>query len=363
MKVYLSSTFLDLQDHREKVAKALRKARYDVVMMEEYVARDELVEIACQGDVTGCDAYLGLFAWRYGYVPEDNNPERQSVTELELLAAESQSIPRLVFLVKDNADWPAQWRDVDSTRVLDLRNRLKKRCAAYFDGASDLAVEVLASLRVLESTRKLRQLDAAQVMLEAQAIGPSYMMNIQDKLEALKEAAHVEIQIGPIPWWNTRLHLVAALAEEYGAAEEFVFVDAERRFAAMASPAAVRAQLEERWPILGTTYSSFRLKTQTLTSLEAQLWTYPIHVTECLGVEEQLGIEVITRRLLEYDLALPRDGEVVEVAGKAPLFLTMEILGRQSPFVVLVRDGQVEGLIHRGTLAAKVAVQALADLQ
>ena len=84
MKVYLSSTFLDLEDHREKVAKALRKAIYDVVMMEEYVTRDELVEIACKGDVTGCDAYLGLFAWRYGHIPEDNNPERQSVTELEL---------------------------------------------------------------------------------------------------------------------------------------------------------------------------------------------------------------------------------------------------------------------------------------
>ena len=40
MKVYLSSTFVDLQDHREKLAKALRKAKYDVVMMEEYVARD-----------------------------------------------------------------------------------------------------------------------------------------------------------------------------------------------------------------------------------------------------------------------------------------------------------------------------------
>jgi hypothetical protein len=81
LKVYLSSTFLDLQDHRERVAGALRKAKYDVVMMEEYVTRDELVEIACQGDVTGCDAYLGLFAWRYGYIPEDNNPERQSVTD------------------------------------------------------------------------------------------------------------------------------------------------------------------------------------------------------------------------------------------------------------------------------------------
>ena len=362
MKVYLSSTFVDLQDHREKVAKALKKAKYDVVMMEEYAARDGLVEIVCQGDVTGCDAYLGLFAWRYGYIPEDNNPKRQSVTELELSAAEGQSIPRLLFLVKDNANWPAQWRDADLTRVLDLRRRLVKRCAAYFDEASDLAVEALASLRVLESTRKLRQLDAVQVMLEAQAFGPSYMANVQQKLDALRDTAHVEIQIGPIPWWNTRLHLIAALAEEYGRTEEFVFVDAERRFVAMASPAAVRRQLENRWPILVRTYSTFRLKTPTLPSLEAQLWLYPSHVTECLGVEEQLGIEVITRRHLEYDLSLPRDGEVVEVAGKAPLFLMREILGRRSPFVVLVSDGPVEHLVDRGALAAKIAVELLAGL-
>jgi hypothetical protein len=363
MKVYLSSTFLDLQDHRERVAKALRKAKYDVVMMEEYVARDELVEVACQGDVTGCDAYLGLFAWRYGYVPEDDNPQRRSVTELELSAAESQAIPRLVFLVNENADWPAQWRDADLTPVLDLRNRWKKRCAAYFDEASDLAVDVLASLRVLESTRKLQQLDAVQVMLEAQAFGPSYMMNIQQKLEALKEAAYVEVQIGPVPWWNTRLHLIAALAEEYDRTEEFTFVNAERRFVALAPPAAVRRQLEKRWPILGTTYASFRLKTPTLPLLEEQLWSYPIHVTECLGMDEQFGIEVITRRHLEYDLALPRDGEVVEVADKRPLNIASEIIGRRSPFVVLERDGQVEGLVHKGTLTAKVAVKALADLQ
>jgi Domain of unknown function (DUF4062) len=363
MKVYLSSTFLDLQNHREKVAKALRKAKYDVIMMEEYVARDEVVEIACQGDVAGCDAYLGLFAWRYGYIPEDNNPDRQSVTELELSAAERQSIPRLVFLVKDDANWTEQWRDPDLTRILDLRNRLKKRCTAYFDEASDLAVEVLASLRVLESTRKLRRLDAMQVMLEAQAFGPSYMHNIQEKLNALKDTAHVEIQIGPVPWWNTRLHLIAALAEEYGGTEEFVFVDANQRFVAMAPPAAVRRRLENRWPNLGTAYAGFRLKTPTLSSLEAQLWSYPAHISECLGMDEQLGVEVINRRHLEYDLALPRDGEAVEVAGKDPVFLMREILGRQSPFVVLQRDGAVDGLVDRASLAAKVAVEALEDFK
>jgi hypothetical protein len=364
MKVYLSSTFLDLREYRERVGKALRKAQYDVVMMEEYVARDELVETACQGDVSGCDAYLGIFAWRYGYIPEDDNPHRQSVTELELCAAERQSIPRLVFLVKDDADWPAQWRDADLSKILDLRTRLSKRCAAYFEEASDLAVEVLASLRVLESTRRLRQFDAPQIILQAQRVGDSYISTIKGKLESLRDAAFIEIPIGPEPWWNTRLHLIAALAEEFGAGQEFVFVDGERRFVAMAPPATVRRQLENRWPLLGQAYATFRLKTPTFPSLEEQLWEYPRHVAVQLGVnEEQLGVEVITRRHLEYDLALPRDGDVVKVAGEGQLFLLREILGRQSPFVVLVRDDRVEGLVDRGALAARVAAQALADLR
>jgi hypothetical protein len=55
MKVYLSSTYLDLKSHRKTVALALRKAKYDVVMMEEYAAHDAIVEFACQGDVAACD--------------------------------------------------------------------------------------------------------------------------------------------------------------------------------------------------------------------------------------------------------------------------------------------------------------------
>lgn len=361
MKVYLSSTFLDLKDHRQKVSKALRKAKYDVVMMEEYVARDELVETACQGDVAGCDAYLGLFGWRYGYVPVDNNPQSQSVTELEYYVANDKSIPCLVFLVEDDAKWPPEWRDADLTKVLNLRTRLKKRCTAYFEDASDLAVEVLASLRVLESTQRTQQLDAIQEIHRAQDLGPSYMMNIQQKMEALRDVAYIEIQIGPIPWWNTRLHLIAALAEEFGKTKEFVFVDADRDFVAMAPPSAVRQQLAERWPILETIYIAYRKNAPTLASQGQHLWRYPLHVAEHLGVEEKNGVEVITKRILEYDLRLPRDGEAVEVVGKGQVFLTREILGRRSPFAALVRDGQFEGLVDRGVLAGKVAAQALAQ--
>jgi hypothetical protein len=121
-------------------------------------------------------------------------------------------------------------------------------------------------------------------------------------------------------------------------------------------------QLENRWPILATAYSTFRLETPTLPSLEADLWRYPIHVTACLGMEEQLGVEVITRRHLQYDLGLPRDGEEVEISGKNPVFFSREILGRKSRFVVQVRDGVVEGLVDPRVLGGKVALDTLEHL-
>jgi len=35
MKLYLSSTYIDLKRHRAALARALRKSGYEVVMMEE----------------------------------------------------------------------------------------------------------------------------------------------------------------------------------------------------------------------------------------------------------------------------------------------------------------------------------------
>jgi hypothetical protein len=40
MKIYLSSTYEDLKDHRRTVFDALRQSGYKVIAMEDYVARD-----------------------------------------------------------------------------------------------------------------------------------------------------------------------------------------------------------------------------------------------------------------------------------------------------------------------------------
>lgn len=85
--VYLSSSYTDLKTHREAVSKALNQlAGVKVIAMEDYVARDERPLPACLKDVAACDLYVGLFAWRYGYVPPPHeNPEQRSITELELV--------------------------------------------------------------------------------------------------------------------------------------------------------------------------------------------------------------------------------------------------------------------------------------
>ena len=52
--------------------------------MEQYAARDERPQKACEEDVAKRDVYVGVFAWRYGYVP-DKPKNRKSITELEYL--------------------------------------------------------------------------------------------------------------------------------------------------------------------------------------------------------------------------------------------------------------------------------------
>ncbi len=145
------------------------------------------------------------FAWRHDYVPAQDNPDRLSVTEMEYTAAGAKPMPRLSFLLEDRARWPAQKKDADLRPILALRAKLRLQCSGYFRTADELAVEVLTALRLLETTASAERLDAVQEMVRAQGLGPSYLMNLRDKLRTLGDAPFIELQLGATPWWHTRL--------------------------------------------------------------------------------------------------------------------------------------------------------------
>ena len=63
--------------------------RHDVIAMEDYVATDQRPIEKCLADVATSDLYIGIFAWRYGYIPPEKNPDHKSITELEYRKAHS----------------------------------------------------------------------------------------------------------------------------------------------------------------------------------------------------------------------------------------------------------------------------------
>jgi hypothetical protein len=103
--IYLSSTYEDLKDFQSAVVHALRQSEYRVVAMEDYVATDQRPVDKCLKDVERADIYVGVFAFRYGYIPpsEHSNPKGLSITELEFRHARRLKKPCLMFLADQKA--------------------------------------------------------------------------------------------------------------------------------------------------------------------------------------------------------------------------------------------------------------------
>ncbi|MEV4641807.1 DUF4062 domain-containing protein [Actinoplanes sp. NPDC049548] len=152
-RIYVSSTFRDLQDEREGVYRALRELGHDVTAMEDYVAADERPVDKCLRDVADSDVYVGLFAWRYGYVPGDDDPAGLSITEREYLQAGVSAIPRLIFLLREDAPWPPPLMDSRTgdngrgDRITALRERLARRhVVGLFGSVEELSRQVASAV-------------------------------------------------------------------------------------------------------------------------------------------------------------------------------------------------------------------------
>ncbi|MFN6338213.1 MAG: SUMF1/EgtB/PvdO family nonheme iron enzyme [Cyanobacteriota bacterium] len=150
--VYVSSTSIDLEGHRAAIKTALEKARYDVECMEKYTAFDERPLDRCLADVAATDVYVLLIAHRYGYRPQENNPQRRSITHLEYEEASRHNKPRLVFTVDRKQLWLPDWIDGgdDAADLAAFRAEVEaSHGVERFTTADQLASLVLQALQAL----------------------------------------------------------------------------------------------------------------------------------------------------------------------------------------------------------------------
>ena len=155
IQVYISSSFEDLRKEREIVSHAIRRCGHMPVGMEDYNASDQTPLDYCLADVRTCGLYIGICAWRYGFLLEQ---EDKSITQLEYEEACLRGIPRLVFLLREDACWPVNLADENRTRVKAWRRQLEReRLVGYFSTPAELFRKAIAAIARYERTAAEQQ--------------------------------------------------------------------------------------------------------------------------------------------------------------------------------------------------------------
>jgi hypothetical protein len=154
-KVYVSSTFKDLEEYRSAVKATLERAGFDVDCMEKYPAFDKRPKDKCLADVAECDYCVLILAWRYGFQPEDDNPRRLSITHLEYEEAVGLKKPCLAFMLDPEHTWPPGRVDPNAlssrSKIGKFRQTLEKRHGRrFFTTPDSLARAIYEALRAEE---------------------------------------------------------------------------------------------------------------------------------------------------------------------------------------------------------------------
>jgi hypothetical protein len=275
MKVYISATFRDLQRHRAAVATVLRRMGHQPIGMEDYVAEGARPLHRCLADVAACDAYVGIIAWRYGFVPTDagapgtilpqgTSLSSTSITEFEFRQAVESGKPVLIFLLDPDAEWPSSQFDAVSgdgdqgKEIFRLRQEVSQHyVVSHFRTPEELASLVSAAVYRTEMSR---QMNLESLRIEARLNEPfirngpvadSTLMAITDAITGPQEVQALQINIGQgMDWWMTRLYFLSSLAADLTLIEVLVFVAEDETFIGITNPKIVKECLAKVDPMI-----------------------------------------------------------------------------------------------------------------
>ncbi len=144
-RVFVSSTSVDLREHRNAVRDAILTLGLHPIMMEHFPAMDAGALEVCRQKVHEADLFVGVYAHRYGYIPQG---AAQSITEMEYDWARARDIPCYVYVVDRAYPWPDDLRDPENTALLDaFKARVGKELVwSTFTTPDSLAAKVTQSL-------------------------------------------------------------------------------------------------------------------------------------------------------------------------------------------------------------------------
>lgn len=146
----ISSTAVDLPEHRKEAMDACLREGFFPIAMEHLPARDaDAIQVSLEM-VDKADIYLGIYAWRYGHIPEGQDI---SITEMEFNRAVERKIPILVFVIHKDHSLTIEMVEADKgaqDKLKNLKERaIKSRGRLAFQSAMELRSHIVQSLSAL----------------------------------------------------------------------------------------------------------------------------------------------------------------------------------------------------------------------
>lgn len=177
LDVMLSSTSRDLPDHREQATNGILRLKhlgmYPVIMETLGASLDDAISASLKM-VDEAEIYVGIFAHRYGYIPDDvRNPNKISITEMEYRRAMERKMPVLIFLMSDDHPLPATVKDLSTfmepteegkTKLKAFKDELGiKHVVGFYKSPEDLRGQIIQALSHPDVIEKAQEIAGTMV--------------------------------------------------------------------------------------------------------------------------------------------------------------------------------------------------------
>jgi hypothetical protein len=384
MKIYISATYRDLKAYRVAVAAVLRRMGHDVIGMEDYVAEGVRPLQRCLADVTNCTAYVGIVAWRYGYIPKDLPPVpspvpagavpgKTSLTEFEFRQAVQTKKNVLMFLLDPEAEWPSNQYDALSAdgdhgaAIAAWRQEIGQQyLASFFRTPEELASLVSAAVYRVEMNRQMSleslTVDSRfnQPFIRNGPVVDSTLGEIKNVIAGPQGIQCLHIDLGQgLDWWMTRLYFLSSLAADLTSIQSMVFVGEGINFIGMIDPVIVKERLAGIYPTLRQYEVALAQSGPQLSDLlgevdrRAGIWTGIMNTVP--GGEQNMSI-FVTRSELERWFAPYMIAQAIDWQPDNNSALQIQrLLDWPLRFVPVVENGAFARVVDKQSLSEQIA--------
>lgn len=405
VRIFVSSTFEDLREHRGAAIRVLRQLGHEVLAMEDLVAASAAPLMKVIEMIDRSDAYVGIFAWRYGYVPgRDPSPAPQtqvppvkdakwgetSITHYEYLRALERKLPVMAFLLDERCAWPPQLIDgFDTTnpeapknadRIRALRLELQQqKIVSWFTAPADLEARVSAAVTMAGVTSQLN-LQAATALAANSGTGDSdssggMSVAIVDAVANQQQALKIDLAT---VWWSTRLYLIAALAERLTRVRRILIIKGSppaEEFIGQISTATIQSIIGPKLPVLDNFRAALQARSTILDDVNQEInqvmaeWQGTFAAPSEFSAKVDLTPELLRRWFGEAMLQQPVHITDLERASVVDLLRLLDypndyvpVITRRAPATVGLPVSEQVDVLDKNALNARLARSYLVEL-